>query len=104
MRIFELFRTLVSELGVVSAYLSQYLPIYTYGRLMEIGLSLIFVALIVYALLLPVLFVFRVFVGTILTPRWTPFPRRGDGVVVGVGALLAAIVAIDFLQFAGVGS
>ncbi|WP_232833885.1 hypothetical protein [Saliphagus sp. LR7] len=71
---------------------------------MEIGLSLIFVALIVYALLLPVLFVFRVFVGTILTPRWTPFPRRGDGVVVGVGALLAAIVAIDFLQFAGVGS
>ncbi|MFC4986298.1 hypothetical protein [Saliphagus infecundisoli] len=99
-----LLQSIVSDLDIVSAYLSQHIPIYTYGRLMEIGLSHIFVALVVYALLLFVLFTFRVIVGSILIPSWTPFPRRGDGVVVGVVAPLAAIVAIDFLQFAGVGS
>ncbi|WP_114578505.1 hypothetical protein [Saliphagus sp. LR7] len=103
MKLLELLQSLVSELGIISAYLSQYMPIYSYGGVMEISLSLIFVTLIVYALLLPVLFIFRLFVGTILTPSWTPFPRRGDGVVVGVISLLAVIVMIDFLQFAGGG-
>ncbi|MFC4989613.1 hypothetical protein [Saliphagus infecundisoli] len=98
----SLLRRLVSELDIVSVYLSQYIPIYSYGGILEIGLSITAVALVIYALLLPVLFTVRMFIGTILTPRWTPFPRRGDGVVVGVIALLGLIVAIDFIQFAGI--
>lgn len=69
MRSLESLQSLVSELSIVSASLSQYIPLYSYMISIE--------------------------------PSWTPFPRRGDGVVVGVGALLAVIVAIDFLQFAG---